>query len=107
MLPGFYALLLLGIGLLASAGTVGADRGGRRLGAAEFSGRVGIAGFGNKVSGFPKIVRDFERHALIEADTVPLLWWNRIVATSAKLKGWNITPSHFIGQDLTDVWLDQ
>ncbi len=54
-----------------------------------------------------KIVRDFERHALTEAYTVPLLWWNRIVATSATLKGWSITPSHFIGQDLTDVWLDQ
>src|SRR5580700_10423198 len=24
-----------------------------------------------------KIVRDFERHALTEASTVPLLWWNR------------------------------
>lgn len=54
-----------------------------------------------------KIVRDFERHALTEAYTVPLLWWNRIVVTSAKLKGWSITPSHFIGQDLTDVRLDQ
>ena len=54
-----------------------------------------------------RIVRDFERHALSEAYTVPLLWWNRIVATSAQLKGWSITPSHFIGQDLTDVWLDQ
>jgi len=54
-----------------------------------------------------KIVRDFERHALTEAYTVPLLWWNRIVATSAGLKGWSITPSHFIGQDLTDVWLDR
>jgi len=54
-----------------------------------------------------KIVADFERHALTEADTVPLLWWNRIVVTSSKLKGWNITPSHFIGQDLTDVWLDE
>jgi len=53
-----------------------------------------------------KIVRDFERHALTEAYTVPLLWWNRIVATSAQLKRWSITPSHFIGQDLTDVWLD-
>jgi peptide/nickel transport system substrate-binding protein len=51
------------------------------------------------------IVRDFERHALTEAYTVPLLWWNRIVATSSVLKGWNITPSHFIGQDLADVWL--
>jgi peptide/nickel transport system substrate-binding protein len=54
-----------------------------------------------------KIVRDFERHALTEAYTVPLLWWNRIVVTSAKVKGWNITPSHFLGQDLADVWLDQ
>jgi peptide/nickel transport system substrate-binding protein len=54
-----------------------------------------------------RIVRDFERHALNQAYTVPLLWWNRIVVTSSKLKGWSITPSHFIGQDLTDVWLDQ
>jgi peptide/nickel transport system substrate-binding protein len=54
-----------------------------------------------------KIVRDLERHALTEAYTVPLLWWNRIVVTSSKVKGWNISPSHFIGQDLTDVWLDQ
>jgi peptide/nickel transport system substrate-binding protein len=53
-----------------------------------------------------KMVRDFERHALTEAYTTPLLWWNRIVAISASLKGWSITPSHFIGQDLTDVWLD-
>ena len=54
-----------------------------------------------------KIVRGFEQHAMTEAATVPLLWWDRIVATSTKLKGWSITPSHFIGQDLTDVWLDQ
>ena len=26
--------------------------------------------------------------------------------TSVALKGWAITPSHFIGQDLTDVWLE-
>jgi peptide/nickel transport system substrate-binding protein len=53
-----------------------------------------------------KIVRGFERHALTQAYTVPLLWWNRIVVTSARLHGWSITPSHFIGQDLVDVWLD-
>jgi peptide/nickel transport system substrate-binding protein len=52
-----------------------------------------------------KMVHDFERHALNEAYTVPLLWWNRIVATSSKLRGWSITPSHFIGQDLKDVWI--
>ena len=53
------------------------------------------------------IVREFERHALTEAYTVPLLWWNRIVVTSSRVQGWAITPSHFIGQDLTDVWLAQ
>ncbi len=53
------------------------------------------------------IVREFERRALQQAYTVPLLWWNRIVVTSSKVKGWSITPSHFIGQDLADVWLDR
>lgn len=53
-----------------------------------------------------KIVRDFERHALTQAYTVPLLWWNRVVVTSSRLHGWSITPSHFLGQDLADVWLD-
>ena len=52
-----------------------------------------------------RMVRDFERHALTEAYTVPLLWWNRIVAHSSKLKGWSITPSHFIGQDLAEIWV--
>lgn len=52
-----------------------------------------------------KIVRDFERRAMTEAYSVPFLWWNRIVVTSSRLKGWHITPSHYIEQDLTDVWL--
>ncbi len=52
-----------------------------------------------------RIVRDFERHALEQAYAVPILWWNRIVITSVRVNGWSMTPSHFIGQDLTDVWL--
>jgi peptide/nickel transport system substrate-binding protein len=54
-----------------------------------------------------KIVRDFERHALSEAYTVPLLWWNRIVVTAEKFKGWGMSPSQYIGQDLSDVWLEE
>jgi peptide/nickel transport system substrate-binding protein len=54
-----------------------------------------------------KIVRDFERHALNAAYTVPLLWWNRIVVTADKFKGWNMSPSQYIGQDLADVWLEE
>jgi peptide/nickel transport system substrate-binding protein len=54
-----------------------------------------------------KLLRDFETRALTEAYTVPTIWWHRIVAHSAKLKGWDITPSHYLNQDLADVWLDQ
>jgi len=54
-----------------------------------------------------KMVREFERHALTEAYAVPFLWWNRIVATSASVKGWHLTPSHYLEQDLTEVWLEQ
>jgi peptide/nickel transport system substrate-binding protein len=53
------------------------------------------------------MVREFERHALTEAYAVPFLWWNRIVATSTSVKGWHLTPSHYLEQDLTEVWLDQ
>lgn len=54
-----------------------------------------------------KIVRDFERHALTEATSVPFLWWNRIIANSTAVKGWHLTPSHYLEQDLTEVWLDR
>lgn len=54
-----------------------------------------------------KIVHDFERRALTEAYTVPFLWWNRIVAATPAMKGWNLTPSQYIEQDLADVWLDK
>lgn len=54
-----------------------------------------------------RIVREFERYALTEAYTVPILWYNRIVPLAAYVKGWNMTPSQYIGQDLADVWLDR
>src|SRR5204862_3649909 len=47
-----------------------------------------------------RIFREFERRALANASTVPLLWWNRTIVTSTRLKGWNMSPSHYIGQDL-------
>jgi peptide/nickel transport system substrate-binding protein len=52
-----------------------------------------------------KIVREFERRALTEAYAVPLLWWNRMVPTQARVRGWHLTPSHYLEQDLTEVWL--
>ena len=48
----------------------------------------------------------FEMRMLTEAYNVPLLWWQRIVVMSAKVKGWEMSPSHLIGQDLEKVWLE-
>jgi len=50
-------------------------------------------------------VRAFENRMLTEAYTVPLLWWQRIIVMRANIKGWGMTPSHLIGQDLETVWL--
>jgi peptide/nickel transport system substrate-binding protein len=33
------------------------------------------------------------------------LQWHRIVPYSAKIKGWKITPSHYLNQQLDTVWL--
>ncbi len=52
-------------------------------------------------------VNDMERYALTQAYVVPLMWFHRIIANNAKVKGWNFTPSHYVGQDLVEVWLDQ
>lgn len=53
-----------------------------------------------------KIVREFERRAFTAAYSVPILWWNRIIVNSAAVRGWTITPSHYLNQDLAGVWLD-
>jgi peptide/nickel transport system substrate-binding protein len=50
---------------------------------------------------------DVQRAILNGSYSVPLLWYNRIVAHSSVVKNWTITPSHFVGQNLADIWLDQ
>ena len=54
------------------------------------------------------LMRSFE-HRVLEEEThmIPTLWWNRIVVHHAFVKGWKISPSHFINQDLATVWLDR
>ena len=52
-----------------------------------------------------ELVREFERRALRLAYTVPVLWWGRTVVMDSHVRGWLITPSHYVGQDLADVWL--
>lgn len=54
-----------------------------------------------------RIVREFEHRALTQAYEVPVLWWNRIAVTAASVKGWTVSPSPYVGQDLADVWIDR
>jgi peptide/nickel transport system substrate-binding protein len=50
---------------------------------------------------FQKLVMDTQAHA------VKIIWWNRIVPHRSYVKGWKISPSHFLNQDLSTVWLDK
>jgi peptide/nickel transport system substrate-binding protein len=53
-----------------------------------------------------KIVNELDKYALTQANVVPLLWFQRIVVMPKKVKGWYAMPSHYLGQDLSDVWLE-
>lgn len=55
-----------------------------------------------------KIMRAYEMRALGEmAWQVPTLWWYRIIPHHTKVKGWKVSPSHYLNLDLANVWLDE
>ena len=50
----------------------------------------------------------YERRVLDEqAYVLVALWWQRIIPHSTAVKGWKITPNHYVNQDLRTVWLAQ
>lgn len=51
------------------------------------------------------LVRDLEQHLLSEAYQVPFLWLNRTVTMPSKIRGFVMSPSHFLNQNLADLWL--
>ena len=52
------------------------------------------------------IVRQFEKRLLDEeVHYLMTLQWHRIIPHSAKVKGWTITPSHYLNNTLDTVWL--
>ena len=53
------------------------------------------------------IVNEFERYALTQSYSAPLLWWQRQIVHHKKIKGWEHQANHFTATDLVDVWLDQ
>ncbi|MBA2449245.1 MAG: ABC transporter substrate-binding protein [Chloroflexi bacterium] len=54
------------------------------------------------------LVWKFEDRAIGEmAYTYPIIWWQRIIPHSSRLKGYEVLPSHYVNQDLADVWLTE
>ena len=53
-----------------------------------------------------RIMRAFEKRALDEeALQFVTLWWYRIIPHRSIVRGWKISPSHYLNQDLSGVWL--
>jgi peptide/nickel transport system substrate-binding protein len=50
---------------------------------------------------FEKLVLDDQAHMLW------VLWWHRVVPYRSYVKGFKIAPTHFINQDLAQIWLDK
>jgi peptide/nickel transport system substrate-binding protein len=54
------------------------------------------------------LMRQLERRVLdTEAHEIFLLWRYRIVPYRSYVKGWKISPSHYVNQDLATIWLDR
>jgi len=54
------------------------------------------------------LMRAYEKRVVdTEAYEFPMLWWNRIIPLRSYVKGWKIGPSHYVNQDLANVWLDK
>jgi peptide/nickel transport system substrate-binding protein len=54
------------------------------------------------------LMREFESHVLdTEAHEIFLLWRYRIVPYQSYVKGWKVSPSHYVNQDLVTIWLDK
>jgi peptide/nickel transport system substrate-binding protein len=51
------------------------------------------------------VLRQFESRMFEQAYYAPTFWFQRIVVTSSALKGFHITPSHLLNQDLAELWL--
>jgi peptide/nickel transport system substrate-binding protein len=53
------------------------------------------------------LITAFEKRLFEQAYQQPILWWHRIVPTHKVVMGWKMSPSHTLGADLAEVWMNQ
>ena len=55
-----------------------------------------------------KIMREYEQRAISDQAHIGItLWWYKINPHRSYVKGWKIAPSHYLNQQLDNVWLDK
>jgi peptide/nickel transport system substrate-binding protein len=55
-----------------------------------------------------QLMREFEKLVLdTEAHEIFLLWRYRIVPYQTYVKGWKVSPSHYVNQNLGMIWVDK
>jgi peptide/nickel transport system substrate-binding protein len=53
-------------------------------------------------------MRAYETHTLdTMAHGIVTPYWFRIIPERSYVKGWKISPSHYLNQDLANIWLDK
>jgi peptide/nickel transport system substrate-binding protein len=53
-------------------------------------------------------MRAYEVHTLdTMAHAIMMPYWYRIIPERSYVKGWKISPSHYLNQDLANIWLDK
>jgi peptide/nickel transport system substrate-binding protein len=52
-------------------------------------------------------IQALEKRLFEQGYQQPILWWHRIVLSHKTVMGWKMSPSHNLGADLSEVWLNQ
>ena len=95
----------IGLILLSGASAVSAET---DFGVRTVAGETGMV----RVETDPKAqrvaMRAYEKHTLdTAAHVIVMPYWYRIVMARSYVKGWKISPSHYLNQDLANIWLDK
>ncbi len=53
------------------------------------------------------LIRQYERRISDEAHQLMVTYWYRTVPMRSYVKGWKISPSHYLNQSLANIWLDK
>jgi peptide/nickel transport system substrate-binding protein len=55
-----------------------------------------------------RLMRAYEKRVIDEqVHSFITFWWYRIIPHRSYVKGWKISPSHYLNQDLSMIWLDK